>query len=176
MAFMKNLQTRSGIGWLLQTTARKSMRSLAAAGLSILALSSASAGQAQEHSWDNFRALEVGTKIQVVDQHLKSLDGTFLSVSEDALIYQVDDRPITIPKQNVLRVSSREHLGRGKKALLGYVIGLLVGGAVVEATDKPNEEAGLYALMGAGMGAALPSGHPTIYRPDRHPLPAAPLP
>lgn len=155
------------------------MRPLALAIFGMLLLSEYAVAQTQENSWENLRALSVGSKIQVVDQNLKSQDGTFTSVSDDALIFQVRDQQVVIQRASVLRVSSREHLGRGQKALIGLGIGALVGavtGAAIVIGAGENDFVGPgggaillavpFGLIGAGIGAGLPAGHPTIYRAE----------
>jgi len=149
---------------------RKSMRPFWAS-FCLLLLTEVAVSETKENSWESLRAVKIGHKIQVVDHNLKSHDGTFSSVSDDALIFQVGSQQTIIQKADVLRVSSREHLERGKKALIGAGIGLLVGGVVVSATGTTQERAGLYAVFGAAIGAALPAGHPTIYRAERQPNP-----
>jgi hypothetical protein len=125
------------------------------------------------------KELSVGQRIQVVDQQLKSHDGVFVSVSDDAMTYRVAQQETNIEHANVLRVSSREHMGRAKKAAIGMAVGAAAGGtafAMINERFKPcsfhcltNEAAAglgilLFAPVGAGVGALLPSGHPTIYR------------
>jgi len=147
--------------------------------LSVLLLATIAGAQAPEQSWDNLKTLREGEKIQVVDQKLKSQNGTFVSVSEEAITFQAGKDAVTIQRADVFRVSSRERgRTRGRNALRGLAvgagIGLALGGAMaashaediplaVELVGLPLELGGI----GAGIGAALPPGHPTIYRAER---------
>jgi len=150
--------------------------SLLAAGLGL--------AQTAEDSWDNLSILRVGEKIQVVDQKLKSLTGTFVGVTEEAISLQVGEAPVTVQRVDVLRVTSRERTQRRRNALIGLAIGAAAGavGQVIwleRATTGPvyygGEGAAQIAAaailgggIGAGIGAAFPS-HRTIYRAKKQP-------
>ena len=145
--------------------------------LGVLMLSITAGAQAQEESWDNLRSLRAGEKIQVVDQKLKSQNGTFVSVSDEAITFQAGKDAVTVQRADVFRVSSREHHKRLRNTLIGLAAGAAVGAAsgAREAgnPDWPGGAAGAALLaiplggIGAGIGAALPPGHPTIYRVQR---------
>ncbi|MBI3896346.1 MAG: hypothetical protein HY313_10505 [Acidobacteria bacterium] len=149
--------------------------------LSFLLLTTIAGAQAPEQSWDDLKTLREGEKIQVVDQKLKSLNGTFVSVSEEAITFQTGKDAVTIQRGDVFRVSSRERgHSRGRNALLGLAIGAAAGaglyGGVLAAQGGAEDippaaliagGALLFGGVGAGVGAALPAGHPTIYRAER---------
>jgi hypothetical protein len=112
-----------------------------------------------------------------VDRHLQSRDGIFSGVSDEVLIFHIDNQQTTFQKENVLRVSSRGHIGRGQKALVGLGIGLAAGAVAGAAMGaKENDflgSGGMAVLMaipfgaiGAVVGGALPAGHPIIYLAD----------
>jgi hypothetical protein len=139
--------------------------------------------QAQElkQSWENLRTLQVGERIQVVDQRLKSQNGMFLSVSDEALTFRVEQDEVAIPRADVFRVTSREQTKRKRNALIGAAIGAGVGGlaaALIGASligEVSDEEFVGGAVvpgvaLGAGvfgvLGAAVPS-YQTIYRAER---------
>ena len=82
------------------------MRRLFQVSLSILLLTTVAEAQAPEQSWDNLQTLREGEKIQVVDQKLKSQNGTFVSFSDEAITFQADKDQITIQRADVFRVSS----------------------------------------------------------------------
>jgi len=138
--------------------------------------------QTAADSWDNLRTLRVGEKIQVVDQRLRSFTGTFVGVTEETISYQVGQDSVTVQREDVLRVTSRERTRRRRNALIGLGIGAAAGAAgsaiaLEKATNGPvyydGEAAAWIAAgafwggaIGAGVGAAFPS-HPTIYRAER---------
>ena len=135
--------------------------------------------QTAQDSWDNLKTLRVGEKIQVVDQRLKSLTGTFVGVTEEAISFQVGQDSVTVQREDVLRVTCRERSRRGRNALIGLGIGAAAGAAGMvialekttngpvyydgEAAAQIASGAILVGGIGAGVGAAFPS-HPTIYR------------
>ena len=155
------------------------MRQLIQVTGSILLLASIAGAQSTEQSWDNLGTLRAGEKVQVVDQKLRSQDGTFVSVSDDAITIQARKDSVTIQRVDVYRVSSRERgHSRGQNTLMGLAVGGLAGlglGVVMAANHAEDvpiaaELAGmplLFGGIGAGVSAALPAGHPTIYRAER---------
>jgi hypothetical protein len=165
---------------------RKNMRWVLLVAVSLLPFARVAQAQDPEQSWENLRTLRVGERIQVVDQRLKSQNGTFLSVSDDAITFQLEQNEVAIQRVEVLRLSSREHLGRGKKTLIGLGIGAGIGaatGAIVGASVNdswfgPGAYAGAFLVLGgaagAGVGAFLPAGHPTIYRAERRQVQSVP--
>ena len=50
-----------------------------------------------EQSWDNLKQLKVGDEIQVVQMNFKSLQGTFLGVSEEVISLRVQENEVTLP-------------------------------------------------------------------------------
>jgi len=126
-------------------------------------------------AWDNLRHLRVGQKIEVVDINLKLLKGTFVGFSEESISLRAGNDEVTVQRPDVFRVTDLEHSKRGRHALLGLAIGLGTGFAVGAALDtselmggaQGTMKAGLTPLggvVGAALGAALPSGSRTIYR------------
>ncbi|MBI4480653.1 MAG: hypothetical protein HY651_11575 [Acidobacteria bacterium] len=146
--------------------------------LGVLMLSITAAAQVQEESWDTLRTLRFGQKIQVVDQKLKSQEGTFVGFSDEAISLRVSQDEVAVQRVDVLRVTSLKGMGRGKHTLIGLAVGgvggLAVGLALGSLFTEPNEGLkdpaflpafiGLGAGIGAGIGAALPAGRTTIYR------------
>ena len=157
------------------------MRRLMQITLSVLLLATAAGAQTPEQSWDNLKTLREGEKIQVVDQKLKSQNGTFVSVSDEDITIQSDQDAVTIQRGDVLRVSSREHHKRLRNTLIGLVVGAGAGAAMgaSEAESHNRREVAAYMVptlggIGAGIGAAMPAGHPTIYRAERRKDQSAP--
>ena len=113
---------------------------------------------------------------------MKSLNGTFLTVSDEVISIQVEGDEVAIQRPDVFRVTSREQNKRLRNALLGLGIGGAAGGvgmwlAVRIAQPISRFRGEYYDIakwvflplglgVGAGIGAAIPS-HPTIYRAKR---------
>jgi hypothetical protein len=134
-----------------------------------------SSAQTARDSWENLQQLRPGQKIEVVDMQLKSRQGTFASYSAEAISLRVKNNEVTVPRADVLRVSSREDSKRARNMLIGLAIGAGVGVAIGAAMDaRVNYETGeccmgvaflapIGAGAGFGLGAAFP-GYRTVYR------------
>ena len=130
--------------------------------------------QTGQASWDNLSQLRAGQKIEVVDMKLKSLKGTFVSFSEEAISLRVKESEVAVPRPDVLRVSLRENSKRTRNLLIGLGIGAAGGlAAGVGLMEREPGYAGavagtavLGAVVGAGLGAPFP-GYQTIYRVKR---------
>jgi hypothetical protein len=153
------------------------MRNALFLAIGLILLAGAAPAQDAEQSWDNLQALRAGERVQVVDQTLRSREGAFVRASADAIIVRVGQNEETIPRVDVLRVTSRERSKRGRNVLIGLAIGAGVGAGVglgvlaaTGGSDFPGEvlgpSVGVGAAAGAGLGAALP-GHATLYRVER---------
>lgn len=132
-----------------------------------------SLAQSSKGNWDNLMQLQLGQKIEVVDSHMKTLKGTFVSVSDDAISLLAGKTEESVPRANVVRVSVRNTSHRTRNMLLGAGIG---GGIAIAATIVPlaansNEGnrcgvciAGIAAGFGGGTAlGALPRSR-TVYR------------
>jgi hypothetical protein len=162
---------------------RKHMTRCLLIAVSLLLLAQAARAQASEPSWNRLRIFHVGDKIQVVDQNLKSQNGTFIAFSEDAITYQMDQDAVTMQRDDVYRVSSLKSMSRTKHALIGLGIGAAWGlafgiGGCAEFTDSSScsgsDKAAAGATLGvafggvgAGFGALKPTDRPIIYRAER---------
>lgn len=116
--------------------------------------------------------------MKLVDMKFKSLKGTFLGFSEEAISLRVNGDEVVVERAKVLRVASRDHPNRRRGAVVGMVVGLGAGGGVGAAIAKgwrgyfdlhrtPWEVAVGGAVIGLGAGAALGAPFPpyqTIYR------------
>ena len=110
---------------------------------------------AHAQTWENLKTLKAGERIQVVSQTLKSHDGRFLSYSEEAISFLVGQQEIAVPRADVLRVSSRAHMSRTTKTLIGLGIGAGAGLAVGAIAGGPDKIAGRYPEMAAGLVLVL---------------------
>ena len=64
--------------------------------LSLLALPQL--GYSQQQSWENLNQLRPGQNIQVVDQQLRSLEGDFLTVSEEEIRLSVQQNEVAVQR------------------------------------------------------------------------------
>jgi len=129
----------------------------------------------EEAQWENLKGLKVGQRIEVIDMKLRSLKGTFVSVSEEAISLQVGNNNVSVERPNVFRVSDRENSRRGRNALIGLAIGAgavapfaIIGGVICSNEGGNCADVIVPALAagagaGAGLGAAVTS-YRTIYR------------
>jgi hypothetical protein len=129
--------------------------------------------QAQESQWQNLDQIKAGTKVEVVEQSLRSTSGRFVRVSEtDLTVLDLQRREVVLPRDQVYRVTVS-----GKNRKRNTLIGLAAGaaGGVAWAIAMRNTEnwsggdsAGLIggcAGIGAGIGANLPVTK-TVYRAE----------
>jgi hypothetical protein len=129
--------------------------------------------QAQDRSdWQSLAALHAGDKVRLTVKSGSS-EGVFQSWTPE----QVTVGAVTARKEDLLKVEQYRKgggLGRGKKALIGALIGFGRGFAIgvgVEGCNSPGcvgrGEGGpvagaVGALIGAGIGAALPAHRRTL--------------
>ena len=127
--------------------------------------------------WDNLRSLRQGEKIDVVDQNLKKYRGNFAAFSDAAISLRVGQDRLSVDRESVLRVTSREESKRRRNALLGAAIGVAAGlttGAIYCHGDCDLARGvawGYPMIMGAGLGGglgALVPSRPTVYRAKKH--------
>ena len=146
----------------------------------LLSLCSASllGADTPEEAWGNLNQLRGGQKIQVVHKNLKSQEGEFLRLSDEAIFFRVKVDDVSVPRDEVLRVTLQAGHRRLRGALLGMLVGGGIGLAVGAAQDSkyncsdPSSDycyhkitGGVIGLgIGAAAGAAVPPRYPTIYR------------
>ncbi len=136
-------------------------------------------GQSTEASWSNLSRLRAGQKVEVVDMKLKATAGRFTAFSEGTISLLVGKDQISIPRANVLSVKNRESSHRRRNTLLGLAIGAAGGLAIGAIQGAASSEEGeifllwtpIGAVLGAGVGAALPAGQVTVYRAKARPTP-----
>lgn len=127
--------------------------------------------QAAQDSWEDLRQLQAGQKIQIVDMNLKSLKGRFVGLLGESISLRTRKKgDVTIERAKVFRVTDLQRSKRGRKALLGLLIGGATGAGIgaAKSSDVPAPLGALIVFgwfggMGAGLGALAPS-HSTIYR------------
>jgi len=141
---------------------------------------------AQNANWHNLQQLAPGQQIRIVLNDAKSYTGQFQSVTDEGIVVRSSVGRQSVERQKVLRVSIRSRNHRGRNALMGLAVGagagIIVGvaspelgqgrcaqGSCVNATSASL--AGVVgALLGAGLGAAIPShGWHDVYRRGDNP-------
>jgi hypothetical protein len=135
--------------------------------------------QAQESKWQNLAQLRPGTRIQVVENSLKSTSGRFVRFSETDLTLKVEEKEVVVPRDQIHRVSVS-----GKNRKRNVLFGLAAGAAsgVIVAVASPELGTGKCSpgascvdsavvtglgLAGAGVGSAIGAVLPadkTVYK------------
>ena len=130
---------------------------------------------AQNPDWSNLKQLSPGQQVRVAINGGKSFKGEFHSVADDAVIINANGADQTLSRSTIRKVSSRSPGHRLRHAPIGAAVGAGVGlgtGAAFDNADKCTSQsvgyctdhAGkailtpVFGLIGAGVGALLPSG------------------
>ena len=130
---------------------------------------------AVETEWSNLQQLRVGDKVEVVRYNLSKHKGKMLAWTEESISLRLKNQEVTIPREEVYRVTWLSKSKRGRNALIGLVVGAAVGTLIGRAqwcSGEPGFNACTFVGLvmgtgiGAGVGAAFPN-HPTIYRASR---------
>jgi hypothetical protein len=146
----------------------------------VLGLPAALCAQKQKGSWSDLHGLRVGQGIVVIEASMKRHDGDFISITDEVLTLQEKGSDVSVKREDVVRVSTASGTRRGEHAVIGLVVGGLVGagiGAIAADHSTGNgfwswkAEPGIGALVGivigapsgALVGAVIPA-HTTIYR------------
>jgi len=150
------------------------MREVIRALILLVLLPGLGLAQTDKDSWDNLKQLRAGQKIEVVDMDLKSLRGEFVSVTDGGISLHADGRETSVERESVLRVSAQQKGRRLRNVAIGAGIGAgagLILGARCASASEPGWEGPCYAIgsllvggIGAGVGAAMPTGQKTLYR------------
>jgi hypothetical protein len=122
--------------------------------------------------WEALKDLHTGKKIVVLETTMRSLEGKFVSVSDETINLDVAGQQVSIKRQNVARVSSKGH--RVRNTVLLTIVGLLGGAYIGHTQDTPtNTRDGIGAVIGGvagGVGGALIPTGKTYYRLEKPPL------
>lgn len=140
--------------------------------------------QTNQPSWAKLSTLREGQKIQVVDMNLAKHSGTFVNVSDTAILYRQTAGEETIQNRDVRSVKVIESKHRLRNALIWGGVGAGIGAGIGAATFQPcSTQAfciqpggrGLPAAIGAVVGlvggtvvGVLLPNHSTIYRATSH--------
>lgn len=126
---------------------------------------------AQKSDWGAVKQLSRGQQIQLELNDGKTYRGEFRSANDEAISTRLNGDDQTFNRPSIRRVSSKGLGHRGRNALIGAAIGGVAGlgiGAVVDrcsanaiaCTGNKGKAIGipLFALLGAAVGAVLPTG------------------
>jgi hypothetical protein len=125
-----------------------------------------------ENPWNNLKQLSPGQQIRVLVNSHKSFTGQFQSVTDDAVVIHANGADQMLSRSNVQEVSSRRPGHRGRHALIGAAIGAGAGLGTGAAIDNDCSSRSIvctgnkgkailtpvFGLIGAGVGALLPTG------------------
>lgn len=132
----------------------------------------AAVGFAQSGDWATVQALPPGESIKVALQNGSTPHGKFQSATDSNLVIDSGSAQQTLSRENVRSVSVKHNGHRGRHALIGAAIGAGAGLGIGIAVDNDCTKNSIvctgnrgkailtpvFALIGAGIGAALPSG------------------
>ncbi len=130
-----------------------------------------------EGSWENLKQLRAGQKIEVVEMSLKATKGALVSVSDEAIVFEVKGDNVTVERANVMRVTVRDTSKRTRNMLIGAAAGVGAGLAIglpanaIASNEGTGNAAGVAAaaavLGGAGLGLGAIPGNRTVYRAEK---------
>jgi hypothetical protein len=146
----------------------------------VLGIPAALCAQKQQGSWSDLSGLRVGQDVVVIEASMKQHGGQFVSVTDDALTLQEKGSDVSVKREDVVRVSTASGAHRGEHAVIGLVVGGLIGAGIGAAAADHSTgngfwswkaQPGIGALVGivigapsgAAIGAVIPA-HATIYR------------
>ena len=138
-----------------------------------------------KNQWSELKGLRLGQGIEVIEASMKNHGGTFVALSDDVIVLREKDSDVSVKRENVVRVSTTSGARRGEHAVIGLVVGGVIGAGIGAASFHKASYLGKWRGVGALVGVAIggPSGaavgacvpaHATIYRaaPARVPPPA----
>ena len=127
---------------------------------------------ARAGEWNAVQQLSSTQQIKVVLDDGKSYHGTFESATDSSLVIHAGSNDQTLSRTNARRVLLKTHGHRGRNALIGAGIGAGAGLGAGAAIDNDCSKTSIvctgnkgkailtpvFALLGAGIGALIPSG------------------
>jgi len=133
-----------------------------------LGLPAALGAQTQQGSWSNLNRLKAGQGIEVIESSMKRHAGKFVTVTDELLTLKENGSDVSVKREDVARVSTSSGPKRGEHALIGLVVGGVVGAGIGAASGSLRGIGALVGVVigapsGALVGAVLPA-HTTVYR------------
>ena len=133
-----------------------------------LGLPAALGAQTQQGSWSNLNRLKAGQGIEVIESSMKRHAGKFVTVTDELLTLKENGSDVSVKREDVARVSTSSGPKRGEHALIGLVVGGVIGAGIGAASGSLRGIAALVGVVigapsGAVVGAVLPA-HTTVYR------------
>jgi hypothetical protein len=140
----------------------------------ILGLPAALPAQTQ-NPWSDLKGLRVGQGIEVIESSMKNHGGTFVALSDEGITLREKNSDVSLKRENVVRVSTTSGARRGEHAVIGLIVGGVIGAGIGAASFGKGTYFGNLRGVGALVGVAIgaPSGaavgvcipaHATIYR------------
>lgn len=120
-----------------------------------------------QSDWQLLREIHPGQHVVVVERTMQRVDGKFVSFSDEAVVLDVAGKQVTVPRDQVARISG-QGAHRVRNTILLAVAGVAAGAAIGHAFDTPQQVGdGIGAIVGGGVGAVagayLPAAK-TYYR------------
>jgi hypothetical protein len=153
----------------------------------LLAVPAALCAQSAKDSWSNLNTLKSGQGIEVIETSMKRHGGQFVTFTDDVLSLQEKGSEVAIKREDIVRVSRASAPRRGEHAVIGLVVGGLIGAGVgalagSRSTGFLGSEKGVGALVGIAIGApsgalvgAVVPASTVVYRASPHkPAPKSP--
>src|SRR5947208_3409821 len=133
-----------------------------------LGLPAALGAQTQQGSWSNLNRLKAGQGIELIESSMKRHAGKFVTVTDELLTLKENGSDVPVKREDVARVSTSSGPKRGEHALIGLVVGGVIGAGIGAASGSLR---GIAALVGVVIGApsgavvgAVSPAHTTVYR------------
>jgi hypothetical protein len=133
-----------------------------AASLLLPSVTFAQSASAPSHEWSALSAVATGSKLVVNLKNGKSVKGKLSSVSDTALSLSADNKPVSLNRDDVLRVYQTSKKSATKATLIGAGVGAGVGAAIGAASTSNDDffisrgqAAAGFAVLGAGAGALI---------------------
>jgi len=128
----------------------------------------AALGAQTQGSWSNLNRLKAGQGIEVIESSMKRHAGKFVTVTDELLTLKENGSDVSVKREDVARVSTSSGPKRGEHALIGLVVGGVIGAGIGAASGSLRGIAALVGVVigapsGAVVGAVLPA-HTTVYR------------
>jgi len=103
-----------------------------------------SRAQKLENSWEALNALHAGQKIEIIETNLKKHNGTFATVTDEAIQLREGGSDVGIRKENVMRVTLLDKSHRLRNAFIMGGIGARAGAGIGAAASRCSSITGSF--------------------------------